>query len=151
MKFVIHVNTLITNEQNQILLVNEKKEPIFNKLNLPGGHLEPGEKLVAGAKREAIEEINAEIEILGLVGIYTGRGNDHYINFIFAGKIVNGEPLANKDEINDFGWYSAEEIINLPDEQILNPKKLKKVIAAHQSGRLSSLECIVEDVYPERS
>lgn len=149
MKFVIHVNTLITNEQNKILLVNEKKESVFNKLNLPGGHLEIGEELVMGAKREATEEINVEIEILGLIGIYTGRGNDHYINFIFAGEIIKGEPVANKDEINDLGWYSTEEILSFPDEQILNPKKLKKIITGYDSGRLNSLDCIEEAIYPE--
>jgi len=148
MKFVIHVNTLITDEQNQILLVNEKKELISNKLNLPGGHLEIGEELAAGAKREAIEEINVEIKLLGLIGIYTGRGNDHYINFIFAGKILKGKPIANKDEINGFGWYSVDEILNLPDDKILNPKKLKKVVVAYRLGRLSLLDTIEESVYP---
>jgi ADP-ribose pyrophosphatase YjhB (NUDIX family) len=148
MKFVIHISTLITNEENQFLLVKEKKEQVFNKLNLPGGHLEPGEGLVEGAKREAMEEVNAEVEILGLIGIYTGRGNDHYINFIFASKIVSGTPSANKDHVNDIGWYTADEIEKIPEDQILNPKKLRKVIAAHQQGRLSSLDCIEEMIYP---
>jgi hypothetical protein len=98
-----------------------------------------------------MEEINAEIGILGLIGIYTGHSNDHDINFIFAGKIIKGEPVANKDEINDIDWYSADEILHLPDEQILNPDKLKMVIAAHRSGKLISFDCIEEDIYPQES
>lgn len=148
MKFVIHVNTLITNEKGQILLINEKKEKIFNKLNLPGGHLELGEKLIEGAKREAMEEINIEIEIQGLIGIYTGRGNDHYINFIFAGKIIRGEPIVNKNEINNFAWYSVDEIKNLSNDQILNPNKLRKIIDTYQLTKLISLNNIEEEIYP---
>jgi ADP-ribose pyrophosphatase YjhB (NUDIX family) len=147
MKFIIHVNTLLTNDLEQILLVREKKEPVYNKFNLPGGHLEPGEELTAGAKREAMEEINSHIEIKGLIGIYTGCGKDHYINFIFAGKITGGEPFANKDEINDLGWYSVEEIMNFPEELVLNPAKLKKIITDYQSGRMYSLEIIEEKIY----
>jgi 8-oxo-dGTP diphosphatase len=147
MKFVIHVNTILTNNQGEILLVREKKEPVYNKYNLPGGHLDPGEVLTAGAKREALEEINSVIEITGLIGIYTGCSKDHYINFIFAGKIISGEPFANKDEINDLGWYSIEEIMNFPEELILNPAKFKKIIADYQSGRMNSLELIEEKIY----
>jgi len=98
-----------------------------------------------------MEEINAEIGILGLIGIYTGHSNDHDINFIFAGKIIKGEPVANKDEINDIDCYSADEILHLPDEQILNPDKLKMVIAAHRSEKLISFDCIEEDIYPQES
>ncbi len=147
MNFVIHVSTLVTNDQNQILLVKEKKEAIFNKLNLPGGHLEFGEALIQGAKRETMEEIGVEIEIQGLIGVYTGFGKNHYLNFVFSGKILNETPRANKDEINDFGWYSVDEIMKVPEHQILNPKKLKKILAAHRSGQLTPLGSIEENVY----
>lgn len=40
MTFIIYTSTLITDEKNNILLVTEKKEVNYNKLNLPGGHLE---------------------------------------------------------------------------------------------------------------
>lgn len=147
MKFIIHVNTLITDEQNRILLVNEKKESIFNKLNLPGGHLEQEEELIACAKREVAEETNVEIKILGLIGIYTGRGDNHYVNFVFAGKIINGKAIANKEEINNLGWYPIDEILNIPDKRILNPEKLKKTIIAYQSKKLIPLDCIEEKIY----
>lgn len=148
MEFVIHVSTLITNSENKILLVNEKKEKHFNKLNLPGGHLEPGEKIIEGAKREVMEEVGVEVEMLDLIGIYTGVGANHYINFIFAGNIGNAVPIANKNEVNDLVWYSANEILNISDEKILNPRKLKKVINDYLSGNVGSLSMISEDIYP---
>jgi len=147
MQFVIHLSTIITNEKNQILLVKEKKEKIFNKLNLPGGHMELGEGLVEGAKREAMEEVNVDVEILGLIGVFTGLGIDHYINFIFAGKINKGEPSANKEHINDFGWYSPEGIEQLPEDQFVNAYKLKNAITVFQTNQLMPLELIKEMVY----
>ncbi len=146
MEFIIHVNTLITNSENQILLVHEKKEKVFNKLNLPGGHLESGEKIIEGAKREVMEEVGVEVEMLDLIGIYTGVGTSHYINFIFAANIGNAVPVVNKNEINDLGWYSCDEILNMPDEKILNPRKLRKVISDYLSGNVGSLSMISEDI-----
>ena len=147
MNFIIHVNTIVTNDHGHILLVKEKKEKHLNKLNLPGGHLKPGEKIIEGAKREVLEEVNSEVEITDLIGVFTGEGEDHYINFIFAGKL-KGEPKANKSEINDFGWYSIKEILHEPENNILNPGKLKKAVEMYQSGSLSSLEIIQEEIYP---
>lgn len=146
MNFVIHVNTVIGDEEGRVLLVREKKEKVFDKLNLPGGHLEVGEELVAGAKREAMEEVGVEIEIEGLIGIYSSRGENHYLNFVFAGKIIKGIPVANKNEINECGWYTMQEILELPEEQILNPEKLKKVMRAYQSGKLGGLGLIEENL-----
>ncbi|WP_341501101.1 NUDIX hydrolase [Gallaecimonas sp. GXIMD4217] len=39
-------------------------------LNQPAGHLEPGESLIAGAKRELLEETGLSLDPQGLVGIY---------------------------------------------------------------------------------
>ncbi len=132
------------NDCGQILFVKEKKEPVLNKLNLPGGHLELGEALVEGAKREALEEVHVEVEILGLVGIYTGRGDDHYLHFIFSGSIKKGIPSANKHQVNDIGWYTLEELQNMPEDQMLNARKLKKILSDYGSGKMIPLEAIRE-------
>jgi ADP-ribose pyrophosphatase YjhB (NUDIX family) len=41
MTFIAYASTVITDDDNNILLVREKKEINYNKLNLPGGHMEP--------------------------------------------------------------------------------------------------------------
>jgi 8-oxo-dGTP pyrophosphatase MutT (NUDIX family) len=38
---------------------------------LPGGAMQPGETIAAAAVRETMEETNVEVEVIGLVGIYT--------------------------------------------------------------------------------
>lgn len=42
MSFIVWVSILIV-EANRVLLVHEKKEKNYNKINFPGGHLELGE------------------------------------------------------------------------------------------------------------
>ncbi len=144
MNFVIHANTLIANDEGKILLVREKKEKNLNKLNFPGGHLELGEKLVAGAVREAIEEVGVEIEVTGLLGIFTGYGADHYISFVFAGKIKNGAPVANMSEVNAAGWYSVDEVLRISDSELVNAKRIKKCITMFQSRKAVPLDIIEE-------
>ncbi len=67
---MIGVSTIIQNSNKEILLVQERKPAAYGKFNLPGGLLEAGEKITAGAIREAREEVNLEIELEYLIGIY---------------------------------------------------------------------------------
>ena len=70
MTFTIWISTLIV-DHDRVLLVHEKRETHYNKINLPGGHLELGETVIERAKREAREEVQSEIELDGLLTIYS--------------------------------------------------------------------------------
>ena len=144
MQFVIHVNTVITNGKGQILLVREKKAGAFNKLNFPGGHLEPGEELIECAKREAKEEISAEISVEGLIGVFSSKGKDHYLNFIFKGRIVKGEAEANTDHVKAIEWRTSAELEEIPDGEILNPGKFREIIEKYQVGVVTEVAIIKE-------
>ena len=144
MQFIIHSSVLITDEQNRILFVKEKNEKSLNKLNLPGGHLELGESLIECAKREAKEETGVEVEITHLVGVYAKVDTNHKIGFVFGGKIIRGEPKANKADINDCGWYTADEIAQMPNEAIVNPRKNRDVVAKFKKGDFSTLNTLKE-------
>ena len=45
-----------TPKLNEILLIKREKEPLKDKWSLPGGHLELGETIINGMKRECLEE-----------------------------------------------------------------------------------------------
>lgn len=64
MQFIIHVSAVITDKRGRILLVKENKKETRDKWNFPGGHLNPGEELVAGVIREAKEETNLRIKVI---------------------------------------------------------------------------------------
>ena len=52
----------------RILLLRRKDNELWA---LPGGVMQPGETIAAAAVREAKEETNIDVEITGLVGVYS--------------------------------------------------------------------------------
>ena len=61
--FNIRVYGLLINDKNQILISDERRND-FSFTKFPGGGLEFGEGTIDCLKREFIEEMNLEIEVL---------------------------------------------------------------------------------------
>lgn len=75
------VRLLLVNEQG-ILLVQHRYQP--EVWFLPGGGVEKGETLEQAARREAYEELGAELGDLSLMGVYTNFfdfKSDHVVVF----------------------------------------------------------------------
>ena len=47
----------------EILLIKREKDPFKDMWSLPGGHLEFGEKVIDGMKRECLEETGISVNI----------------------------------------------------------------------------------------
>ena len=60
-------------EQGGRFLLVEEHTPEGVRLNNPAGHLDPGESLVAGCAREALEETTHLFRPTALVGVYLAR------------------------------------------------------------------------------
>ncbi len=124
---------------NQILLVKtaglEK-----GKWGLPAGHLETGESILEGAKREAEEEtgLNIELNESDYVNTYDGelkandgimlKGKYHiYATEKFSGKIKTTEM--------DVQWFVVEDVLKGPEtsfvlhgtEHILKPRNKEAI------------------------
>ena len=88
----------IIEEQGRFLLV-EEETPDGLRLNNPAGHLEPGESLLQGVIREALEETCRAFEPEALLGVYLARMHRHadpaedvtYLRFAYRGRV--GEPI----------------------------------------------------------
>ncbi|MBY0579876.1 MAG: NUDIX hydrolase [Burkholderiales bacterium] len=95
----------------KFLLVEENTSQgdLFNQ---PAGHLEPGESLVEGAIREALEESAYTFEPKTLIGIYQWRTqNTTYLRFAFTGPILSHDPQRKLDTgIIRAIWLSPDEI-----------------------------------------
>jgi|SRR3712207_1536858 len=76
---------------NGILLLRRAIEPGYGKWTFPGGFVEQGEAAEAAAEREALEEAGVEIEVTGIVGLYTYEGQIPAIA-AFAARVTGGEP-----------------------------------------------------------
>lgn len=83
-----------------VLLIRRGREPRLGQWSLPGGRVEPGERLAETALRELREETGVEAELLGLVDVVDGIFPDHsrhYVLIDYAARWISGEPNPGDD------------------------------------------------------
>ena len=126
-------------EQERVLLIRHRK---LNKWLPPGGHLDPNETPVEGARREAREETGIEIEFIKQENIWIERWNassferpylclieeipaykdvaaHQHVDFIYLAKPVGGVEKQNINETDGLHWFTLEEVEALKaDEEI---------------------------------
>lgn len=99
---LIAVDTIIRllDYDNKIVLIERKNLPYG--WALPGGFVDVGERLEVAAVREAKEETSLDVELVGLLGIYSDPARDprgHTITPVYIAN-ANGEPVAADDAKN---------------------------------------------------
>ena len=62
------VTAIVTNDVGELLLVHKTDNNLWA---LPGGGMDPGESIAQAAVRETKEETGMDIEVAGIVGLYT--------------------------------------------------------------------------------
>ena len=87
-----------------VLLGERGKGALAGLWSLPGGHVEPGERVRDAARREIKEETAIDAEILGLVDMHeiirreaAGSVTWHYVIAVHYGVWLSGEPVAGSD------------------------------------------------------
>jgi ADP-ribose pyrophosphatase YjhB (NUDIX family) len=90
------------------------KREDFEVWCLPGGGVNDGESLAEAVIREAKEETGLDVELTGLVGIYSRVGNvspGHMV--LFAAKPTGGELKCQPGETIAVEWFASDEIPSL--------------------------------------
>jgi len=80
-----------------VVLIQRRNPP--HGFALPGGFVEVGETVEDAARREAREETGLDVELLGLLGVYSDPGRDprgHTVSVVYIGE-ARGEPVAGDD------------------------------------------------------
>ena len=113
-------NVVVVNDVGEILLIRRSDN---GNWALPGGAMDLGESLPDTAVRETAEETGIDVEITGLVGIYTDprhvilytSNNEVRQEFsvVFAGRPIGGSPTTSA-ESTDVRWVTVHEIGSLP-------------------------------------
>ncbi len=98
----------ICRQGDGLILMRRAIGPGYGKWVFPGGYVDRGETLMDAARREALEEINAEIRIRYLVDAYSYEGSPVVV-IVYAADVIGGE-LRGGDEALEIGTFRAGEI-----------------------------------------
>ena len=104
----------------RLLLVLRGRGTAAGRWSLPGGRLEPGERIAEGIVREIAEETGLEVEVGGLCGVAERRGADyHYVICNHWVRVVGPATPTPGDDAKAARWASAEEVERLPTVPLL--------------------------------
>jgi ADP-ribose pyrophosphatase YjhB (NUDIX family) len=112
-------SALVVDQTGRVLL---QRRTDSGNWSLPGGVMKLGETLGEAVVRETAEETGLEIELTGVLGIYTdprhviayadGEVRQEFV-VAFTARAVGGE-LAVSDESTDVRFVAAEELDQIP-------------------------------------
>ncbi|AMA10450.1 MULTISPECIES: NUDIX domain-containing protein [unclassified Picosynechococcus] len=92
-----------------IILIERKHEPFG--WAIPGGFVDYGETVETAAKREALEEISLEVQLVEQLGVYSDPARDprqHTISVVFIAT-ATGDPKA-ADDAKTVGIFQPWEV-----------------------------------------
>ncbi|MFA7252468.1 MAG: NUDIX domain-containing protein [Candidatus Paceibacterota bacterium] len=113
----VGVNVFVIKD-NKLLLGKGKNVFGDGYWGLPGGHLEGGESMTGGAKRELKEETGLTADKLTFLNVINDPPIDeggHYVHVGFLAEDVQGEPrLTEPDKCSELKWFDLND---LPQEE----------------------------------
>ncbi len=122
---------VLAEKDGRVLLTKRRMEPAQGSWCMPGGFMEMGETPQETAARECKEETGLDVEITGLVDVFSYRdyrGNGVLI--LYKGKITGGD-LQSSDDADEVALFGPNEL----PENIAFDSNLQ-ALAAWQAGKL---------------
>lgn len=94
---------------------SKTKSFLPGKWELPGGHIEFGETVEEGLRRELREELNMEIILGNIYSEFTyvmNEGNDHVIEVLYLATMKNPKQKIslNEESHDEYKWLSENEV-----------------------------------------
>jgi 8-oxo-dGTP diphosphatase len=105
------VSTAVVVEvEGGVLLGRRAIEPGLGQWCLPGGFVNDDEAPAAAAARECMEEVNAAVEITGLIGVYhiAKTGAPSMIGIAFSARLAGGAKPTAGSEMLELGVFPLD-------------------------------------------
>jgi ADP-ribose pyrophosphatase YjhB (NUDIX family) len=90
----------------RLILMRRATEPGRGRWTMPGGFVDLGESVEDAAVRECAEELGIEIELDGLVGVYS-RADDRIVVVVYAARAL-GEPRPTEEALEVRAFLPSE-------------------------------------------
>lgn len=109
------VGAVILNEQKEILLVLRNRNPEKDTWCIPGGKVDPYEKLEDCVIREIKEEVDLEVEVKELLctsETIRPENNEHWVSAIYVVAVKSGEArnMEPGGAIGDLKWFPLNQL-----------------------------------------
>lgn len=124
---ILGAGAIVMNPAGEILVVRERGRTGFN---LPGGHIDAGERIEDGIVREVLEETGVETRFESIIGFTTrhpyefGKSNMHFYCRLVA--LTSAINILDTDEIEQAGWMAVDEYLANPANSTTNRQVLAR-------------------------
>ncbi|WJL96787.1 NUDIX domain-containing protein [Microbacterium sp. ET2] len=110
--------TAVIREGDRMLLARHAHSGAWS---LVGGAVEPGEEPADAVAREVREELGAEIDIAGIIGVYGGEPlvvtypNGDRVGYVTTAYecVLRTPPTPDGVELTEIGWFERSDIASL--------------------------------------
>jgi ADP-ribose pyrophosphatase YjhB (NUDIX family) len=112
------VTAVVPNERGELLLVHKTDNDLWA---LPGGAMDVGESIAETVVREVKEETGIDVEVTGVVGIYTNPNHvmayddgevRQQCSICFTTRMLGGQ-LATSSETSEVKWVAPDRLNRL--------------------------------------
>lgn len=102
-------------KDGNVLLIKRASEPFKDEWMLPGGFIEMDEDATTAAKREAKEETGLDVELMGIIGVYSDPSRDSRgtVSIAYLAIPLNDILKTQKNETSETKWYKLDELPKL--------------------------------------
>ena len=126
-------DVIIYDEALGVVIIHRANEPVGYAL--PGGFIEEGEMAECAAVREMREETGLDVELVGLLGVYSEPSRDprqHTLTSVFVGRARDVDRLQAGDDAASAAFYPLSA---LPKPLVFDHARILGDFAEYLAGK----------------